>query len=162
MQKTNRSKMARATKKISAKKQAKKAIKKQAKKKPAAARKKVVASKKAGKKPKKKEDLMCFLTTACVRFYGLPDACYELNTLRAYRDNYLMKDAEGKALVREYYEVSPRILKRIEASHAGATAYAYIYGEIKRACRQIEAAKLEESKRTYINMVNTLSALYLD
>lgn len=55
----------------------------------------------------------CFLTTACCDLMGLPDDCDELTTLRSFRDNYLIKQLNGQALVALYYHVAPTIVKRI-------------------------------------------------
>lgn len=56
----------------------------------------------------------CFLTTLCVRMIGLPDDCFELRTLRAYRDGPLTKMAEGPAIIAEYYAEAPRIVAEIK------------------------------------------------
>src|SRR5687768_5926093 len=63
------------------------------------------------KKPskKKKDTLMCFLTTACMSYYSLPDDTYEPTTLRNYRDTYLASSPEGRELISQYYAVSPQI-----------------------------------------------------
>lgn len=37
----------------------------------------------------------CFLTSACTEAHGLPDDCYELTTLRKYRDSILAKQTGG-------------------------------------------------------------------
>lgn len=131
------------------KKTAKKAVKKSAKK--------------AGKpKPKKKrEDLNCFLTTACVRYYGLPDDGYELNTLRNFRDSYLASDAAGKKLIAEYYEVSPLIVERIEKDAQKESAYSYIHERVLRACREIDEKELLAAKKTYVDLVEHLKQRYL-
>lgn len=39
----------------------------------------------------------CFLTSACTEAKGLADDCYELTMLRAFRDEYLVKQKSGKA-----------------------------------------------------------------
>jgi hypothetical protein len=56
----------------------------------------------------------CLLTSACCEFMGLPDDCLELDTLRKFRDEFLITTDEGQCLIREYYEISPRILAEIE------------------------------------------------
>ena len=52
----------------------------------------------------------CFLTTACAGMLGLGDDCFELRTLRRFRDGPLTAAADGPALIRAYYELAPRIL----------------------------------------------------
>jgi hypothetical protein len=52
----------------------------------------------------------CFLTTACCTTLGLPDDCFELTTLRRYRDTVLAGTAEGRAAIAEYYRLAPALL----------------------------------------------------
>lgn len=164
--------MKKTTKKSSAKKSAKKAVKKSATKTTASKKtkstkvpakkvpaKKVLAKKTSTKKKtsagtkKKKEDLMCFLTSACVSYYGLPDNCYELETLRNYRDNYLLQNTNGKNLVKEYYVIAPVIAKTISKHPQKEKYYTYIYNRVQRSCRAIESLQLEKASRIYYEMV---------
>ena len=55
----------------------------------------------------------CFLTTACCEVLGLPDDCFELRTLRRYRDETLPAMAGGTAAIAAYYLVAPTILDRL-------------------------------------------------
>src|ERR1700741_227015 len=81
-------------------------------------------TKKTGKKPArkrykhppKKKDDNCFITTACVNYYGLDDDCYQLETLRKFRDNFLLKSPKDKKLVEQYYILAPTIVSKIELS----------------------------------------------
>ncbi|WP_198677928.1 CFI-box-CTERM domain-containing protein [Aliidiomarina shirensis] len=57
----------------------------------------------------------CFLTTAATACIGLADDCWELETLREFRDQHLLRTAAGTDLVREYYEIAPDIVSRINA-----------------------------------------------
>ena len=41
----------------------------------------------------------CFITTACCDVLGLDDDCFELRTLRRYRDDVLAKQPGGAALI---------------------------------------------------------------
>jgi hypothetical protein len=56
----------------------------------------------------------CFIATAA---YGTPMA-QELDTLRAFRDEYLLTNPAGEALVETYYSVSPPIADAIADSSA--------------------------------------------
>ena len=58
----------------------------------------------------------CFLTTACTEAKGLPDNCRELETLRHFRDNYMMNVPEGKADIAHYYKTAPSIVNAINNS----------------------------------------------
>ena len=55
----------------------------------------------------------CFLTTACCEVLGLSDDCFELRTLRRYRDRVLIAMPDGHAALAAYYLVAPSILERL-------------------------------------------------
>lgn len=103
---------------------------------------------------------MCFLTTACVKYYSLPDNGYELKTLRNYRDTYLASTNAGKKLIQDYYLVSPQIVQHIEKDQEKKLVYNYIYTEVKSACSQIEDGNLLSAKKIYTAMVRTLIKKY--
>lgn len=62
----------------------------------------------------------CFITTACCEVIGLSDDCFELRTLRRYRDDVLAKRPGGSAEIARYYDLAPRLLARLggDAPHA--------------------------------------------
>jgi hypothetical protein len=55
----------------------------------------------------------CFITTACCEALGLADDCFELRTLRRYRDDVLANRPGGVADIAAYYELAPLILARL-------------------------------------------------
>jgi hypothetical protein len=55
----------------------------------------------------------CFITTACCEVLGLDDDCFELRTLRRYRDTVLAKTTDGPADIAAYYAMAPLILARL-------------------------------------------------
>jgi hypothetical protein len=59
----------------------------------------------------KKKD--CFFTTAACELVGLPDDCFELATLRRYRDEVLAKMPDGRREIALYYALAPTILASI-------------------------------------------------
>jgi len=59
----------------------------------------------SGCAPPEKEDDFCFIATAA---YGSP-AAGEIDTLRQFRDEFLLQNPPGKAFVAVYYAVSPPI-----------------------------------------------------
>jgi hypothetical protein len=61
----------------------------------------------------------CFLTTACCDVLGLGDDCFELRTLRRYRDDVLAKTREGRAAIAAYYRIAPAVVARLEQRRAG-------------------------------------------
>lgn len=138
---------------LPARKTAKKAAaKKTAKNKVA---KKVVAKKRS---PKKDEE--CFLTTACVNYYSLADDSYELATLRTFRDQYMLRSSEGKALVTEYYRIAPLIVSKIKKDKEHQKVYRYIYQRIQKACAEIEQKQNAIAQQTYTALVAHLSKKY--
>ena len=52
----------------------------------------------------------CFLTTACCELIGLDGDCFELRTLRAFRDGPLAATPGGKEDIALYYHRAPLIL----------------------------------------------------
>jgi hypothetical protein len=61
----------------------------------------------------------CFLTTACCDALGLGDDCFELRTLRRYRDYVLANTPEGRAAIAAYYRIAPAVVARLEQRDAG-------------------------------------------
>lgn len=57
----------------------------------------------------------CFLTTATVGAMGLQDDCWELAQLRKFRDRFARRGKAEAALMKEYYELAPNIVKCIDA-----------------------------------------------
>ena len=140
-----------ASKKKAVKKAApKKAIKKAAKK---------AAPKKNNNRPRPKNG--CYFTTACTRYFGLPDNCQQLMTLRNFRDNVLSKTENGRKLIALYYQVAPSIVLKIENSISPEEEYNQIFHHINQACNLINGGENESAKKEYIKMVNHLIEKYL-
>ncbi|MEM9157547.1 MAG: CFI-box-CTERM domain-containing protein [Verrucomicrobiota bacterium] len=57
--------------------------------------------------------ISCYLTTATVHTIGLADDCWELQTLRKFRDTRLAATESGKATIAEYYQIAPEIVSKI-------------------------------------------------
>lgn len=57
----------------------------------------------------------CFLTTAAVETIGLPDDCWELETLRRFRDEWLADQPGGNEDIARYYDGAPAIADRLRA-----------------------------------------------
>ena len=58
----------------------------------------------------------CFMTTAACDAVGLADDCWELTTLRRFRDDYLTHQPKGPQTIAEYYKLAPDLLKKIQAT----------------------------------------------
>ena len=69
----------------------------------------------------------CFLTTAAVETVGLPDDCYELRTLRGFRDGPLRAMPGGEALVAAYYAQGPAIVAGVSARPDAARQWLRTY-----------------------------------
>jgi len=142
-----------------------KAVKKTASgaaKKPASKKTTAASAKNKTKKKKggSKKALMCFLTTACVNHFGLPDNCYQLNTLRKYRDSYLASTAGGRDLVLDYYRIAPAIVRNINADREQKNVFAYINDVIRLSCEHIERHEYSQAQNAYVDMVHTLRRRY--
>lgn len=98
----------------------------------------------------------CFLTTACCEWKGLPDDCAELTDLRNFRDEFLLKTAEGRVLVEEYYRIAPGIVVRLKTSPECDRWMQYIYNEIQSVRTLIHTGRSEEAVEAYRQMVLTL------
>lgn len=97
----------------------------------------------------REEESNCFITTACVKYYGLKDNCYELQTLRHFRDIYLLKSDRGKRMVGKYYQVAPALVKYLEADNQKAIIFKNIFLKIKSACNAIEQQDFEKATAIY-------------
>lgn len=62
----------------------------------------------------------CFLTTATCEIVGLDDDCWELRTLRRFRDDWLARQDDGMADIAMYYEKAPAIAARVRADRQAA------------------------------------------
>ena len=108
---------------------------------------------------KRKMGSFCFLTTACVEYYGKPDDCYELETLRAFRDGVLMKTEDGKKLCQEYYAIAPAIVKQMKKDN-DASIYEHIYAVILECIELINQKEYEKVTNRYSEMVLELKEKY--
>jgi hypothetical protein len=104
----------------------------------------------------KSEEGNCFLTTSCVKYFGLADDCYELETLRKFRNDYLLKSSKGRKLVQQYYSIAPTLVKKLEKNPNRKNLFMEIYQNIKNACEAIENREFERAKIIYQQAVSHL------
>lgn len=105
---------------------------------------------------------LCYITTAVCESLGKGMDCYELRLLKEYRDRYLEQTKEGHALVEEYYDIAPTIVKRMgrEADREGV--YRELYERYLKPCiEDIEAGDYERCGERYQEMVVTLKERYV-
>ena len=105
---------------------------------------------------------LCYITTAVCEHQNKPDDCYELTTLRDYRDHYLMQTQCGREIVEEYYNIAPGLVMMIDMRNDADKIYQSIYDEYLKPCiKYIEDEKNEECRDLYMQMVRSLQKKYL-
>jgi len=105
---------------------------------------------------------LCFITTAVCKYCGKPDDCYELETLRSFRDNWLLTQPSGSAIIEEYYRIAPIIVTTIDASGEQKAIYKNILDKYILPCiRLIELGAYSTCRDLYIEMVNSLKDKYV-
>lgn len=103
----------------------------------------------------------CYITTAVCESQHKADDCYELSLLRTFRDDYLLKSEAGEAMVHEYYDVAPSIVKHIGKRADADVIYEGIWQQYLSPCiRLIESGQNEECVDLYKRMVYELKDLY--
>lgn len=103
---------------------------------------------------------LCYITTAVCESMGKSDDCYELNTLRTYRDEYLLEAGNGD-MVKEYYNIAPTIVNHINKKENAKNIYKEVWDKYLSPCiHLIEIDKKEECKIIYSEMVQTLHDRY--
>lgn len=104
----------------------------------------------------------CYITTAVCKTLNKPDDCYELTTLRQFRDIWLSNQIDGTKLINNYYETAPKIVTIINYLDNSKDIYHNLYNKYILECiNYIEQNKFDECKNTYINMMNYLIKEYL-
>ncbi len=104
----------------------------------------------------------CYITTACVESMNLSDNCYELQTLRNFRDNFILKKENGVKLIEEYYINAPRILKSINDQPNPSEIYRTIFFKIKEAVNLIDNHELDKAFDLYCEITIKLNKKYCE
>lgn len=105
---------------------------------------------------------LCYITTAICESQNKADDCYELNVLREYRDRYLLSCEAGEEAVREYYDIAPTIVSRINKKKDAKEIYRQIYDSYLSSCISlIEGGQEEKCQEVYTAMVRELQKKYL-
>ena len=97
----------------------------------------------------------CFLTTEVAERRGEADDGPTLTALRRFRDGYMARTAERRALVAEYYAVAPAIAAAIPADHPD---WDWIGARIDDALATIARGGEDEAFGIYVAMVRRLEA----
>ena len=102
----------------------------------------------------------CYITTAVCEYYGKDDNCEELTVLRQYRDSWLRKQADGEALIAEYYCSAPFMVNIMKQSTFYADYCEYLMQNYINPCiRLIQEGCYMECKNLYIEMVLCVKSL---
>ena len=110
--------------------------------------------------PQKKPSL-CFITTAVCEYFQKPDDCYELTTLRKFRDEWLSLQVGGEDLIKEYYSIAPNIVRAISVSDEKDIIYLHLWNDYINPCiKLIELGAYDTCKNLYVSMVNELKAQF--
>jgi hypothetical protein len=94
---------------------------------------------------------------------NLPDNCYELQVLRAIRDTIVTWNDEMKELVKEYYEIAPVIVAKINSRKDCSEIWDDLYNNLVMRCVSLyEENNIEEAVQLYIKTVNDLKKEFID
>jgi|GEM_PF-560272 len=96
----------------------------------------------------------CFITTACCEIVGLDDDCFELRSLRRYRDEVLAKQPGGAAAIARYYAQAPHIVAQISAQSLISVYACFVLPAALAARLGLNAL----AYRLYVRMLDELSA----
>ena len=108
---------------------------------------------------KETTDTQCYLTTACMRHYAekFDDNCYELTTLREFRDTFVSEED-----IAHYYEIAPSIVEAINQISGCEKIYEYIYENVIDECvKAIEHGDYEFAYNRYKNSILAFEKEYV-
>jgi hypothetical protein len=105
---------------------------------------------------------LCYITTSACIALGRGEDCSELQLLKSFRDGYMMQTEERSALVREYYDIAPTIVKRIAKDPCRKKIYTDLWDRYIFPCTRLVAeGKYEECLALYKTMVMELDERYV-
>jgi hypothetical protein len=103
----------------------------------------------------------CFLTSACCDQVGLADDCFELRTLRGFRDRVLAVTVDGRRDIRLYYQLAPQILAEMaRRGEAGRLRRLYVT-DILPSAVLVRLGAHRQAHRLYTRMMRRLTRRYL-
>lgn len=104
---------------------------------------------------------LCYITTAVCKSFGKPDNCYELQTFRNFRDNWLRLQTDGEKLIQEYYITAPKIIKAIDQRKDAPKIYRNIWDAYLGKClMHLEKKEYDRCKNIYVEMVKNMVDTY--
>lgn len=105
-------------------------------------------------------DRQCFLTTACCDLIGLDDDCFELRTLRNFRDRALPSLPGGSRDVALYYAAAPVILEAMRRTGSERALLRYYLSHILPCAVLAHLGFHERTRRLYRGLMRRLVATY--
>jgi len=103
------------------------------------------------------DDAACFFTTAAVGTVGLSDDCWELQTLRAFRDGALAGTEAGRSLIVRYYDEAPRLVAGINARADARDVWLHAYRSYVLPCAVMAKMGLHDRAiRHYVRLFDYL------
>lgn len=104
----------------------------------------------------------CFITTSTCLAIGKNDNCVELKSFRLFRDNWLIKQADGIKLIKQYYRIAPKIVLTIDSLRNSKEIYLNIWSNYLNVCyKLILIEDFFKAKMIYIDLVKYLEREYL-
>ncbi len=102
----------------------------------------------------------CFISTAVVSNFNLPDDCRELNILRRFRDTYMRCTLERQQEVEEYYRIAPGIVEAVSQRADASDIWRALWvSHLAPAIAAIECGDDDRAHSIYRDMVASLSHL---
>ncbi len=89
----------------------------------------------------------CFITNAVCATLGKPDDCFELTTLRFYRDEVLRRTASGRDAIADYEDIAPGIVRAIAMRPNARQIHHRLYHSFIRPA--VDAASASEFDRAF-------------
>lgn len=103
----------------------------------------------------------CFITTAASCALNKGRNCDELNFLRKFRDEHIKVSDEGNALVKEYYNIAPKLIEKIDKEENSSKIYADLWTDyIVPSVKEIKQGNWQRAQDIYVMMVVDLSKKY--
>ena len=103
----------------------------------------------------------CFVTTAVCEAEGKADDCAELTAFRSFRDGWLAKTEQGRALIEEYYETAPAVVAAMRWGDDEAARCAELRRDWLTPCYEaLLRGDNEGCKKLYVAMMRDLQARY--
>lgn len=104
----------------------------------------------------------CCIITASIKAKGLSDDCYELTTLRSFRDEYIKNLFDGKEIVSNYYDITSILVNKINKLPNSNEIFLDIYSNlVLKSVALIENNKNQQAFFYFKEFIDNLKKKYL-